>query len=115
MSLDFTDTDVSLVDWEKVFISIDPKENINEILENEAKEVASPEALKDTVKKELQTAAEAKLYLRLSKEGYDINKIRILLKLSRESSEYTDELILKYFSPTMELGEIEEFVELLVG
>ena len=33
MSLDFTDTDVSLVDWEKVFISIDPKENINEILE----------------------------------------------------------------------------------
>lgn len=115
MSLDFSDTDVSLVDWEKVFISIDTKDNINEILENEAKEVAYPEALKDTVKKELQTAAEAKLYLRLSKEGYDINKIRILLKLSRESSEYTDELILKYFSPTMELGEIEEFVELLVG
>ena len=66
------------------------------------------------IKSELKSSEDTKLYLRLKKEGFHAEVIREILRLSHESSEYTDEIILNYFTPEMDLNEVKECIELLI-
>lgn len=66
------------------------------------------------VRKELHTPEEARLYLRLKREGYSVPSIRAILRLIRESNAYTEDIVVSYFSPDMEIDEIEECIEVLL-
>lgn len=67
------------------------------------------------VRKELQTPEEARLYLRLKREGYSVPSIRAILRLIRESDAYTEDIVVSYFSSDMKTDEIEECIEVLLG
>lgn len=66
------------------------------------------------IKGELSSPEDAKLYLKLSREGYSVPAIRELLKLSRASKDFTDDIIVSYFTPEMDVNEVRECVELLI-
>lgn len=112
MNLDL-DEEVDIIDWDEVFCEIDVNENIEKAKENkEEKEEIKLEENID-VSSELKTGEEARVYLRLHKEGYDNRKIRLLLRLCDKG--FNDELISSYFTKDMEVEEMEKIIELLAG
>ena len=66
------------------------------------------------VKEELNSPEDAKLYLKLTREGYPVPIIRELLRLSRASADFTDDIIANYFSPDMDINEVRDCVDLLI-
>lgn len=86
-------------------------EEKKEILKQEEKE-----RKKDTFDiRQLNTSAEAEAFLRLNKEGYPIQIIKLLLKLVKPPVNYTIDKILDQFSKDMEYSMAKAAVSLLLG
>lgn len=62
------------------------------------------------IKEELTTPEQGKVYLRLKKEGFDAEQIRIILPLA---DTYSDDKLVSYFASDMSYEDIEDCVNLL--
>lgn len=59
--------------------------------------------------------SEASLYLSLSRAGFSIEQIRIVLNIYKEGGMFSEKEILEKFSPEQTLEELEAFCQLFVG
>ena len=59
--------------------------------------------------------SEASLYLSLSRAGFSIQQIRIILKIYKEGGMFTEKEIMEKFSPEQTIEELEAFCQLFLG
>ena len=91
--------------------------NKDQVAKNDEEEANNQEQLKEkyhreniNIKEELKTPEQGKVYMRLNKEGFIAEQIRLILPLA---DTYSEDKIISYFSSDMSNEDIEDCVNLL--
>lgn len=113
IDVDEIDDDFDITDY---ISDEEMEENERRCQEEYEREVEEEYNSKIDIKKELKTPMQAELYLRLTKEEFSVPQIRTIMQLVKENEEfYTVDMILNYFSPNMEVEDMQDCIELLVN
>lgn len=113
IDVDEIDDDFDITDY---ISDEEMEENERRCQEEYEREMEEEYNSKIDIKKELKTPMQAELYLRLTKEEFSVPQIRTIMQLVKENEElYTVDMILNYFSPNMEIEDMQDCIELLVN
>lgn len=106
-----TDDDIQSIDWNEIISEEEMQQNMEERMEQIEEEEREYHENNIDIKKEIHGADQTKLFLLLRKDGFDAQQIRSILRLCEK---YDNDEIISYFSPDMDLEEIDQCIEIMM-